>query len=78
MIEKELKKFENMTYSVISKCCNKILVGKTYWKGMVLPSILNGIGVLNANYELVENVQGTENGVYRKILGARMKTVKRR
>ena len=31
-IENELKKFENMTYSIISKCCNKLLIGKTYWQ----------------------------------------------
>ena len=74
-IGKELKKFENMTYSVISKSCNKILIGKTYWKGMVLPSVLNGIGVMNVSNEIIENVQGIENGVYRKILGARGKTV---
>ena len=73
---KELEKFENMTFSIISKCCNKILIGKTYWKGMVLPSVLNGVGVINVNYELVGKIQDTENGVYRKILGARDKTVR--
>ena len=36
-IGKELKRFENMTYSIISICCNNILIGKTYWKVVVPP-----------------------------------------
>ena len=26
----------NMTYSVIEKSCNKLLIGKTYWKSVAL------------------------------------------
>ena len=30
----------NLTYSIIAKSCNKVLIGKTYWKSVALPSIL--------------------------------------
>lgn len=36
------KKLANLTYSIISQSCNKILIGKTYWKSVVLPSVLFG------------------------------------
>ena len=29
-------KLSNMTYSVIEKSCNKLLIGKTYWKSVAL------------------------------------------
>ena len=55
---------------VIEKSCNKILIGKTFWKGVALPSILMGNQVTNLNLTQVEKLQTIENGVYRKILGA--------
>merc|ERR1711874_387796 len=57
------------TYSVIEKCCNKVLIGKTFWKGVALPSILMGNQVANFNKTQINELQTTENGVYRKILG---------
>ena len=61
----------NMTYSMINKCCNNILIGKTYWKVMVLSSVLQGLGVMSFNMEFIKQLQYIENGVFRKILGAR-------
>ena len=63
------------TYAVIEKCCNKILIGKTFWKGVALPSILMGNQVANLNLTQVNELQTIENGVYRKILGAAHGTV---
>ena len=63
------------TYSVIEKSCNKILIGKTFWKGVALPSILMGNQVTNLNLTQVEKLQTIENGVYRKILGGAPGTV---
>ena len=57
------------TYSVIEKCCNKVLIGKTFWKGVALPSILMGNQVTNLNKTQIKELQTIENGVYRKILG---------
>ena len=61
--------------AVIEKCCNKILIGKTFWKGVALPSILMGNQVANLNLTQVNEPQILENGVYRKILGAAHGTV---
>ena len=63
------------TYSVIEMSCNKILIGKTFWKGVALPSILMGNQVTNLNLTQVEKLQTIENGVYRKILGGAPGTV---
>ena len=40
------------TYVVIEKCCNKLLIGFFFWKGVALPSILMGNQV--ANLGLIE------------------------
>ena len=36
------KKYSNLMPAVITKSCNKLLIGKTYWKSAALPSILLG------------------------------------
>ena len=74
-IEKRTKTYENLTYSVVTKCCNRILIGKNYWKGIVLPTVLHGAGLMNPGGALINKLQRMENGVYRKILGARRNTV---
>ena len=72
-IRKRTKKFENLTYSVISKCCNRMLMGKTYWKDVALPSALHGASLMNPGRDLIDKLKCIENGVHRKILGAREK-----
>ena len=69
MIEKA-QKMANVTYSVIAKSCNKLLIGKTYWKSLVLPSVLYGTNVITLTENESKKLQVIENGVYRKILGA--------
>ena len=34
------RKMANLTYCIIEKSCNKLLSGKTYWKNIILPSVL--------------------------------------
>ena len=63
------------TYAVIEKCCNKILIGKTFWKGVALPSILMGNQAANFSQTQINQLQTIENGVYRKILGGAHNTV---
>ena len=60
----------NMTYPVISQSCYKILIGKTYWKGVVLPSILYGSSILGFSKSEIKELQTIENKVYRYMLGA--------
>ena len=62
-------KLANLTYSVIAKSCNKVLIGKTYWKCVALPSILYGISTIHLTETEIDRLQRIENSVYRKILG---------
>ena len=62
MIEKA-QKMANMTYSVIAKSCNKWLIGKTFWKGLVLPSVLYGTNVILLTENETRKLQIIENGV---------------
>ena len=66
---KQARKLSNLTFSVISKSSNKILIGKTYWKNVAIPSILYGSNFITITKEL-EELQKLENQVWRHILGA--------
>ena len=46
-ILEKAKKMANLTYCIIEKSCNKLLIGKTYWKSIILPSILYGTNIIN-------------------------------
>ena len=60
----------NQTYSIIYKSVNKMLIGSTFWKQVVLPSLLFGASNIIFNQEDILKLQRIENSVYRKILGA--------
>ena len=47
IVQKKAGTIAKNTYSVIEKCCNKVLIGKTFWKGVALPFILMGYQVTN-------------------------------
>ena len=71
--EKILKKAEGMATQVnrvIETSCNKLLVGKTWWKCGILSGILLGAGVINFHAYQIEKLQAIEYRVYRGILGA--------
>ena len=61
-------KFVNMIYSILGKCCNRMLIGKTYWKGLVLPNILYGTDVIGMRSEDISKLQTLDNMAYRFIL----------
>ena len=67
-------KAASRTYSVIKRICNKMLIGKTYWKGEIIPSVLHGIGLMNLSGEDTNKLQAIENRLYGTILGARKGT----
>ena len=46
-IMKKIKRLSVMTNSVIEKSCHRVMMGKTYWKGVVLPSALYGAEVID-------------------------------
>ena len=52
------------------KRCNKILIGKTFWKSEALPAILYGTPVIGINETEIKRLQRIENAVGRRILGA--------
>ena len=60
----------NITYSVIERSCNKLLIGKTLWKSIVLPSVLYDTNIINLTEDNINELQKIENSVYRSILGA--------
>jgi hypothetical protein len=66
----EARRMSRMTYSVTVRSCNKMLIGKTYWKSVVLPSILHASAAIIWNDGEQEKLQIIENGVWRQILGA--------
>ena len=67
---KDSKKLSNMTYSIIARSCNKLLIGKTYWDMVVIPSLLFASAIINWNKTELETLQRSEDAVWRKILGA--------
>ena len=35
----------NKTYGMVARSCNKLMIGKVFWKSLALPSILYGANV---------------------------------
>ena len=66
----QAKKLGNFSYSIIMKSCHKVLIGKTYWKIIALPSILYGAELVTLSMKDIEKMQRVENGVLRVILNA--------
>ena len=64
------KSLSNMIYGIISRSSNKMLIGKTYWKNVVVPDILYAGEVITYNKEEIKALQTAENQAYRQILGA--------
>ena len=62
------KRFANMTYSTTANACNKILIGKTFWKSIAMPSFLYAAEILEYTEEELKSFQRTDNQVYRAIL----------
>ena len=67
---KKAKKFENMTFSMIESSCDRMTVGKAYWKNVCMPSIIYGFNIIKINNAQINKLQIIENNVYRKILKA--------
>ena len=59
-----------MMHSVVHKSCNRVLIGKTYWKSIVMPSLLYGSSVFCWKLCDMERLQKCENAVWRCVLRA--------
>ena len=64
------EKMANLTFSIIARSCNKMVIGKTYWKSVVQPRVLSATAVMVWMGGEVERMQRVENKVWRQILGA--------
>ena len=69
-IMENIKRLSVMTNSVIEKSCYREMMGKTYWKGVVLPSALYGTEVIDMKVEEIDKLQKAENTAMRRILKA--------
>ena len=66
---KRAREMANNTCWTIEICCNRVLMGKLFWKAIVLPRLLSGLGVLTFTKGQLDKLQVIENSVYRMILG---------
>ena len=64
------KQLANMIISIINRSTNKLLIGKTYWKNVVLPEILYGSDNITFNTTEINLLQNSENQAYRLILSS--------
>ncbi len=68
------KKYSNLMPAVIARSCNKLLIGKTYWKSAALPSILHGSDIIFYKKKQLDAIQKEENKAYRYTVNAHSKT----
>ena len=61
-------KFVNQIYSILGNSCNRMLIGKTYWKGLVLQVLLYCTEIIVFNEEELKKLQTCDNKAYRFIL----------
>ena len=64
------EKMSNMAYSVIARSCSRVVIGKAYWKNVVLPSVLSGSAMILWTVEELKMLQRLDNRVWRCIFGA--------
>ena len=63
------RRMNNLMFSVINTSCNRMLIGKTFWKGLAMASFLYSHEVLYFNKREIETIQRADNRAYRDILG---------
>ena len=64
------KQLANISHSIMARSCNRLLIGKNYWKSLGLSSVLYAAEVLEFTEAELLQLQVTENSVYRSILQA--------
>ena len=65
----QARKMANLTYSIIARSCSKILIGKTYWKSVVLPGVSYAASILTWTRKEIDELQRIANHVWRQMLG---------
>ena len=64
------KSLSTLTYSVVARSCHKVIVGKSFWKNVVLPRIMFAAEVVNLRKVDKEEIQKQENAAMRRMLEA--------
>ena len=67
---REAERMANLAYSVVARACDRVIIGKAYWKGVVLPSVLSSGQVMVWGKREIDKLQRIENGVWRSVFGA--------
>ena len=65
---KKGRSLANMIFSILGRCCNRLLVGKTYWKNLALPQIMYVNEVTTFSKNELNELQKIDNWAYRHIL----------
>ncbi|CAL4141520.1 unnamed protein product, partial [Meganyctiphanes norvegica] len=66
----EMRVLANATFYAIETSCDRVLMGKLWWKSLALPKVFLGLGVMSFTTDQVEAMQVIENTVFRQILRA--------
>ena len=61
----------NLMPAVIAKSCNKILIGKAYWKNAALPSVMHGTEIACFTKKQISDLQTEENKAFRYTVNVR-------
>ena len=68
--KKKIKRLSVMTNSVIEKSCHRVMMGKTYWKGV--EQKLYGAEVIDMKVEEIDKLQKAENTAMRRSLNKQL------
>ena len=64
------EKMMSVASSVVVRACDRLVIGKTYWKSVVLPGVLSSDGVIAWRKNERDKLQRIENGVWRRVFKA--------
>lgn len=64
----EARTMANVTYSVPEISFNRLLIGKTFWKGLVLQSVLHASEIIQYTEEDLDKFQSIGDMVYTALL----------
>ena len=67
-IDNNAHKYLSQMFSILGNCCNRMLIGKTFWKGLALTNLLYGADVINFTKTELDNLQIKDTKAYRIIL----------
>ena len=61
-------KLSNVLFSVLGCCCNRMIIGKTFWKGLAIPNMMYGQEIIPLTKTDLSQLEVIENKAYRTIL----------